>query len=98
MTQNTDTPNLTIPPLPEQLKIRFEDALSRYGETDDESLMAEHVQILDRAFRCVIMRAVGAEANIQAVVAALKAQNQCRQTMNSSTRLEKITAEKYRTR
>lgn len=90
MTQNTQNPHHAIPPLPDQLKIRLQDALSRYGEQDDESLLAEQVQILDRAFRCVVERAIGAKTDIHGVAAALKAQNQCRQTMNALNRLEKL--------
>lgn len=88
MTQNTDTQNPTIPPLPEQLKIHLQDALSRYGQQDDESLMYEQIQILDRAFRCVVERAVCGKADTHSVLAALKAQQQCRQTMKQLKKLE----------
>lgn len=88
MTQNTDTPKPTIPPLPEQLKIHLEHSLSRYGEQDDEALMYEQIQILDRAFRCVTERAVCGKADTHALIAALKAQQQCRQTMKQLNRLE----------
>ncbi len=98
MTQNIDTPNnFSIPPLPDQLKIRLHDTLSRYGEQDDESLLAEQVQILDRAFRCVVERAIHFR-DVQGVAAALKAQNQCRQTMNALNKLEKLSAEQRKRR
>jgi len=95
MTENNENtphsidPATGIPPLSAQLKIRLKDALADYGEVAPEDVFFEQAQILDRAFRHLMLYGTHTQGgpHLDPIQAAMKLQNQYRYTVKAMKNL-----------